>query len=103
MRELSAVGLASPLLRRAYRVVNGNLNWETSIVGTSPEYQQIRGWEIVQGRFIHDGDIDTGAKVVVLGQTVAEKLFGRQDALDAVVRIDNIPFRVVGLLGEGPK
>ena len=98
MRELSAVAFASPALRRNEQVVAANLNWGTLIQGVAPEIQRIRDWEVVAGRFLHDGDMETAAKVAVIGQTVANQLFGNDEPLDNVVRIRNIPFRVVGLL-----
>ena len=66
----------------------------------APEFQQIRDWQIAEGRFIHDGDIESAAKVVVIGQTVVDKLFGNDNPIDAVIRIRNIPFRVVGVLAQ---
>jgi putative ABC transport system permease protein len=98
MEEVPAVAVASPALRRGEQVVAGNLNWGTLIQGVAPEFQQIRDWPVAAGRFIHDGDIDSAAKVAVLGQTLANQLFGNDDPMDAVIRIRNIPFRVVGVL-----
>jgi putative ABC transport system permease protein len=98
MNEIPAVAYASPAIRRPEQLVAGNLNWGTLVQGVAPEFQQIRDWQIAEGRFIHDGDIESAAKVVVIGQTVMEKLFGNDDPMDAVIRIRNIPFRVVGVL-----
>jgi putative ABC transport system permease protein len=98
MRELPAVAFASPALRRPEQVVAGNLNWSTLTQGVAPEFQQIRDWQIAAGRFIHDGDVETAAKVAVIGETVVNQLFGNDDPMDAVIRIRNIPFRVVGVL-----
>jgi putative ABC transport system permease protein len=97
-RELPSVAFVSPVLRRQEQVVAANLNWGTLAQGVAPEFQQIRDWEIAQGRFLHEGDMDSAAKVVVIGQTVARQLFGSDDPLDSVIRIRNIPFRVVGVL-----
>ncbi len=99
VRELPSVSFASPVLRRPEQVVAGNLNWGTLVQGVAPEFQLIRDWEVVEGRFLHEGDIDSAAKVAVIGQTVARRLFGNDDPLDAVIRIRSIPFRVVGVLG----
>jgi putative ABC transport system permease protein len=96
--EIAAVALASPSLRRTDQVVAANQNWATLIQGVSPEFAQIRGWQIEEGRFIIDGDLDNAAKVAVIGQTVADNLFGNEDPIDAVIRIRNIPFRIVGIL-----
>ena len=98
-RELPSVAFVSPVLRRQDQVVAGNLNWGTWAQGVAPEFQQIRDWQVAEGRFLHEGDMDSAAKVAVIGQTVARQLFGNDDALDAVIRIRNIPFRVVGVLG----
>jgi putative ABC transport system permease protein len=96
--EVRSVAFVSPILRRGEQVVAGNLNWGTIVHGVAPEFQQIRDWEIAQGRFLHDGDIEGDAKVAVLGETVVRNLFGNDDPIDSVVRIRNIPFRVVGVL-----
>jgi putative ABC transport system permease protein len=96
--EVRAVAYASPVLRRPEQLVAGNLNWGTPVQGVAPEFQLIREWEVAEGRFLHEGDMETAAKVVVLGETVARNLFGNDDPMDAVIRIRNIPFRVVGVL-----
>ncbi len=97
-REVRAVAYVSPVLRRVEQLVAGNLNWGTLTQGVAPEFQQIREWQIAEGRFLHDGDMESAAKVVVLGETIVRNLFGNDDPIDAVVRIRNIPFRVVGVL-----
>jgi putative ABC transport system permease protein len=101
-RELRSVAFASPVLRRQEQLVAGNLNWGTLAQGVAPEFEQIRDWQIESGRFLHEGDMDSAAKVAVIGQTVARQLFGNDNPLDSVIRIRNIPFRVVGVLaGKG--
>jgi putative ABC transport system permease protein len=101
-RELRSVAYASPVLRRQEQLVAGNLNWGTLAQGVAPEFEQIRDWQIESGRFLHEGDMDSAAKVAVIGQTVARQLFGNDDPIDSVIRIRNIPFRVVGVLvGKG--
>jgi putative ABC transport system permease protein len=98
--EIRSVAFVSPILRRGEQVVAGNLNWGTLTHGVAPEYQYIREWPVVQGRFLHDGDVSNDAKVAVLGQTVVRNLFGNDDPIDAVIRIRNIPFQVVGVLAS---
>jgi putative ABC transport system permease protein len=101
-RELRSVAYASPVMRRPEQLIAGNLNWGSLAQGVSPEFEQIRDWQIEAGRFLHDGDMDSAAKVAVIGQTVARQLFGAEDPIDSVIRIRNIPFRVVGVLaGKG--
>ena len=98
MRELPAVAFASPALRRNEQIVARNLNWFTLTQGVGPEFQQIRDWQVAEGRFIHEGDIESAAKVAIVGETVVNQLFGNDDPIDAVIRIRNIPFRVIGVL-----
>ena len=98
MGEIPSVAFASPVLRRPEQIVAGNLNWGTLATGAAPEFQQIRDWQVAEGRFIHEGDVESAAKVAVIGQTVVTNLFGNDDPIDAVIRIRNIPFRVVGVL-----
>jgi putative ABC transport system permease protein len=96
--ELRSIAFVSPVLRRPEQIVAGNLNWNTLVQGVAPEFQYIREWQMAGGRFLHDGDIESDAKVALLGHTVVRNLFGNDDPVDAVIRIRNIPFRVVGVL-----
>jgi len=98
-RECPAVSAVTYLRRQVQQVVVGNQNWSTSIFGVTPEYQTVRDWPLVAGRFMTKQDDESGAAVAVLGQTVVENLFGPgQTPLEQVVRINNVPFRVVGIL-----
>ncbi|MGZ8465166.1 MAG: ABC transporter permease [Candidatus Binatia bacterium] len=99
-RELRSVAYASPVMRRQEQLIAGNLNWGSLAQGVAPEFEQIRDWQIEAGRFLHDGDMDSAAKVAVIGQTVARQLFGADDPIDSVIRIRNIPFRIVGVLAS---
>lgn len=97
-QECSEVGHVSPGVRALTQVVYGNMNWTTSLLGVGSDYQIIRNWPTVSGRFINQQDVNAIAKVCVLGQTVAYNLFGTLDPVDKMVRINNIPFRVIGVL-----
>jgi len=99
-RELPAIAFASPVVRRQEQVIAANLNWATLVQGVAPEIQQIRDWELGDGRFLHEGDIASAAKVAVIGETAARQLFGNDSPVESVIRIRNIPFRVVGLLAR---
>jgi putative ABC transport system permease protein len=97
--EASAVKAAAPVLRSNASVVGDDLNWTTSVQGTSPEYFEIRGWRMVRGRSLQQSDLDGGLKVVILGQTVVEHLYGAgHDPIGRTVRIRNTPYEVVGVL-----
>jgi len=98
-RECPAVGAVTYTRRQVQQVVVGNQNWSTSIFGVTPEYQTVRDWPLVAGRFLTKQDDESGATVAVLGQTVVDNLFGPgQSPLDQVIRINNVPFRVIGIL-----
>jgi putative ABC transport system permease protein len=98
-RECPAVGAVTYIRRQVQQVVVGNQNWSTSIFGVTPEYQTVRDWPLVAGRFLTKQDDESGATVAVLGQTVVDNLFGPgQSPLDQVIRINNVPFRVIGML-----
>jgi putative ABC transport system permease protein len=96
--ECPAVAYVSPTVRSAGQLVAGELNWGTSIQGVSVDYPLIRSWNVAQGDFFTDADVKGAAKAAVLGQTVAENLFPNGDAVGQIVRIKNVPFRVVGVL-----
>ncbi len=97
-QECSEVNHVSPGVRAFTQVVYGNMNWTTSLLGVGQDYQIIRNWPTISGRFFTQQDVNAIAKVCVLGQTVAYNLFGTLDPVDKMIRINNIPFRVIGVL-----
>ncbi|HXK10050.1 MAG TPA: ABC transporter permease [Vicinamibacteria bacterium] len=101
--EVPTVKYAVAQLRTNAPVVFEDQNWTTSVYGTGPEYFAIRNWPVSTGTPMTDSDSENGAKVVFLGQTVVEKLFGENaDPVGQLVRIKNIPFQVAGVLaGKG--
>ena len=98
MSEIPVVAGASPVVRQFQQVIVGDQNWGTQIQGIAPEFQQIREWQVREGRFISQADVDTTAKVALIGETVAYNLFGTEDPMGAVIRVKKIPFRIVGIL-----
>jgi putative ABC transport system permease protein len=97
--ELSAVKYAAPVYPGITQVVFGNQNWSTITYGSTPEALLIRDWPVVSGRSLIQADVDSAAKVCLLGQTVVDNLFGEMDPVGQVVRIKKFPFTVVGVLG----
>ncbi len=104
--ELPAVRVAAPTLRTNAQVVSEEQNWLTSVSGTTPDFLEVRAWPVSQGAAFTDADVEGGAKVALLGQTVVEKLYGGgASPVGQAVRIKNIPFTVVGVLdrkGQSP-
>jgi putative ABC transport system permease protein len=78
--------------------VYGNLNWGTQYRGVSPEYFDIRKWEIREGAAFAQDDMDRAAAVCVLGNTVAGNLFGDDDPIGSTINIKAVPFKVIGVL-----
>jgi putative ABC transport system permease protein len=97
--ELTAVRYVSPSLRTAASVVAEDQNWSTGIFGAGVDYFEIREWRPARGTLFTQSDVDSGTKVVVLGQTVSTQLYGAGiDPVGRTVRIRGVPFTVVGLL-----
>ena len=96
--DVPAAGNVAPQSNLNAQVVTGANNWATSIVGTTPAWAQVLNYNLSQGRFITSGDVANGAKVAVLGSTVAANLFPAGGALGSTVIIKNVPFAVVGVL-----
>jgi putative ABC transport system permease protein len=96
--EIPLVEVAAPSSRGNVQVVFGNLNWATTIVGVTPDYFPARDWDVVQGRTITQDEVDGAAKVALLGQTLVNKIFGSTDPIGQVVRVQKVPFTVIGVL-----
>jgi putative ABC transport system permease protein len=85
--------------RDVMQIVNGNKNWNGPVNGISPGYLTIRDWSFVSGGPITQADLDTAARVALVGQTVVENLFDPgEEPVGATIRIKNVPFRVIGVL-----
>jgi putative ABC transport system permease protein len=96
--ECPSVAYVTPSVRSAAQVVFGNNNWGTSIQGVGVEWPFVRSWNVDRGAFFTDSEVRSAAKVAVLGNTVASNLFPDGNAVDQMVRIKNIPFKVIGVL-----
>ncbi|HET7712950.1 MAG TPA: ABC transporter permease [Thermoanaerobaculia bacterium] len=97
-REAPSVAYVSPSVRSAGQIVAGELNWGTSVQGVDIDWPNIRSWNVDQGSFFTESDVRAASKVAVLGKSVADNLFPNGDAVGSVIRIKNVPFRVVGVL-----
>ena len=76
----------------------GNQNWSSTVYGIQPSYLYIKNYEISNGRGFIPEDLQNSAKVTLIGATVATELFGDVDPVGKVIRVGNIPFKVIGLL-----
>jgi len=99
--EVPSVRSAAPVLRANAQLIAEDQNWSTSVQGTSPEYFEIRSWPIAQGAYFTSSDIEGGTNVVILGQTVVDKLFGPDaDPIGHSVQIKSSPFQIAGVLAK---
>ncbi|MBI2150227.1 MAG: ABC transporter permease [Acidobacteria bacterium] len=99
-KEIPTIAAASPSVNASGQLVFGNQNWFVRMQGTNEKFPEIRTWKVEQGEFFTEGDVRSAARVIVLGKTVAEKLFPGLDPIGQTIRVRNLPFRVVGVLAE---
>jgi putative ABC transport system permease protein len=97
-REIPTIAAASPVVNASGQLVFGNQNWFVRIQGANERFPEIRTWKLEQGEFFTNADVRSAARVIVLGKTVAEKLFPGVDPIGETIRVRNLPFRVVGVL-----
>jgi ABC-type antimicrobial peptide transport system permease subunit len=98
-RECPSVASVTYIKRQTMQVVAGGQNWSTTIQGVNRDYLTVRNWPIAAGRFFSRQEEEAAARVCLLGETAARNLFAPgQDPIGALIRINNVPFRVIGLL-----
>ena len=96
--EVANVVAVSPEVRDRAQILANGLNWNTQVIGESPDYPQIRDWDIASGGMFTEGDVRGLAKVAVIGKTVVDQLFINDDPIGQTLIVRNIPFKVVGVL-----
>ncbi len=104
-QQIPLIKEVSPGVGAPVQVVYQDQNWSTSTRGVTPEYLDIRHWPLARGSSFSAGDVDDAANVALIGQTVAENLFGNEDPVGKTVRVRNLPFRIIGELapkGQSP-
>jgi len=94
----SSVSAVAPAQARKMQVKYGESTTTTSVVGTTPLFQEVRDFHPASGEFFEDDQARSSARVAVLGQTVVSNLFGHADPLGETIRIDRVPFTVIGVM-----
>jgi len=98
--KIKDIDYVSPTVSSSYQIVNGNQNWNTSVQGVTPEFMAIRSLEVSNGSFISENDLNKRNRVCVIGTTVASNLFNEENPVGKTIRVNNQPFRIIGLLAS---
>jgi len=97
-KRIPGIVATAPQLRTTAQLVVSGRNATTQVIGVTPDYAVVSNINTDEGRFIEQGDLNASSRVVVIGQTVATKLFGAYDPVGETVRINRVPFKIIGLL-----
>ena len=97
--DLEDIAVIAPISTGNAQIIFSGNNWNTSIIGTSPTYFSIRGWNVDSGELFSDADVRSANRVALIGKTVAENLFGDDiDPIGKTIRIKKNPFTILGVL-----
>ena len=92
------IAVVAPHVDGPMQVVYGNQNWATHYRGVPPQYFEIRRWPVTEGALFTESDVEHMTNVCLLGQSVADRLFGTEYPIGKILRLQNQPFRVVGVM-----
>ena len=99
--ECDAVLAASPIVQAGGQVIYGNENSQPrEMMGVGLDYLRVRNWPLQYGAFFSDRDVSSSAKVCIVGKTIVTRLFQTMNPLQQTIRVNNIPFRIIGVLEE---
>jgi putative ABC transport system permease protein len=98
LRELPELAAVAPAVPGTAQLIYGPNNWSTRVYGTTPDYLTVRDWGMASGTSFTDSDVRSATRVVLLGQTVVQNLFGGEDPVGKTIRIANSPYVVLGVL-----
>lgn len=104
-RRCPSVTAAVPIWSQVTQVIHANRNWRTRVSGVTGDYFVVRDWGVEGGRYFNADEERAGSKVCVIGKTVSRYLMGEADPVGKELRIQNVPFTIVGLLetkGQSP-
>lgn len=91
----------SPAVSASGQVINGALNWPSSMQGVYPSYLNIRQWKLQSGTIFTEEDLKTSDKVCVIGQTIVDNVFAAgTDPIGKIIRFNKVPMKVIGVLEE---
>ena len=100
LNYLDEIEEVASVIAKSFQIQFQEINWNARVSGISPAYNEVRDWNLVFGSYISEQDMKSSDRIAVIGLTVARELFGKFDVVGKVIRIKNIPFRIVGVLAE---
>lgn len=99
--QSTLLSYSTPLVNGSGQIISGSNNWPSTIYGVNPEYLSIKVIDLQSGSMFTDVEVKSAAKVALIGQTVVENIFpDGQDPVGQMIRYNNIPFKVIGVLEE---
>lgn len=96
--ELDGVSTVAPTVNSSAQIIFSSNNWNSSVIGTTPDYLDVRAWSLAEGYTFTDSDIRSGTRVALIGKTVVDNLFGDISPVGKTIRINKSPFIVIGVL-----
>ncbi|MEB3828187.1 ABC transporter permease [Phormidium sp. CCY1219] len=96
--QVPSVSAVAPQRQNRQAVTYGNKNIQTLVVGTTPDFAEVRRFSVDKGRFLTNLDVERNNQVVILGSEVAERLFGNKTAIGEQIRVKGMSFQVVGVM-----
>jgi putative ABC transport system permease protein len=96
--QVPLIKSVSPNVDASVQMIYGNQNWYASYRGVAPEYFEIKRWYVDQGAFFSQDDVESASDVCVLGRTVRDQLFGAEDPIGKVVRVNGLPCKVIATM-----
>lgn len=100
INDLPSVATVAPVASGTAQVIYGSNNWSTSVMGSTPDILTVRDWTVDSGYAFTDADVRGATRVALIGETVAQNLFGDEDPIGKMIRIKQSPYQVVGVLSD---
>jgi putative ABC transport system permease protein len=97
-REISGLAAVAPAASQTMQAIAGSANWSTTVTGSTNEYLQVRNWPLASGREFTEAELRGGGAQCILGATVRRQLFGSQNPLGAIIRLQKLSCQVIGVL-----
>jgi putative ABC transport system permease protein len=98
--QIPLIEAAAPFGWSSVQIIRGNRNASTALWGTTADYFGIRSWPLTAGRLFTPDEEAGSGKQLIIGARLARRLFGFEDPIGAEVRIDSVPFQIIGVLAE---